>query len=213
MKISGGLKENGIVIGNTYDKYGSKNFIVQRIMKGFNASLSSLIEIAAPKSIHEIGCGEGYWVMQWNSRGISARGSDFSSQAINLARENARENKLSTTLFKQCNIYDVNSDNDSAELIVCCEVLEHLENPKDGLKALQEIVTDHLILSVPREPIWCALNMLRGKYLTKLGNTPGHLQHWSSMGFIKLISEYFDIVEVKHPLPWTMVLCRIKNRN
>ena len=63
-------------------------------MNGFNGTLSELVEKTAPKTIHEIGCGEGYWVMQWNRQGIDARGSDFSSQVIELARENAIENNL-----------------------------------------------------------------------------------------------------------------------
>lgn len=210
MKISGGLEEDGIVVGNAYDKYGSKNPIVQRLMKGFNDSLNSFVIQAEPKTIHEVGCGEGYWVMQWNNQGIEARGSDFSSQVIKIACENATDRNLSPNIFQQRSIYDVDANLDDAELIVCCEVLEHLEDPEEGLRALQRIVKKQVILSVPREPIWCALNMLRGKYLTKLGNTPGHIQHWSSSGFVKLVAQYFDIIEVKTPFPWTMVLCEMK---
>ena len=210
MKISGGIREDGIVVGNAYDKYGSRNPIVRWLMSGFSDSLSELVVKAAPKTIHEIGCGEGYWVMQWNRQGIDARGSDFSSQVIELARSNAVDNGLSPDVYKQRSIYDVESDHDSADLIVCCEVLEHLEHPEDGLQALQRVADKHVIVSVPREPIWCALNMVRGKYISKLGNTPGHIQHWSCSNFVKLVSQYFDIVEVKNPLPWTILLGRVK---
>ncbi len=40
------------------------------------------------------------------------------------------------------------------------------------------------------------------------GNTPGHLQHWSRAGFLRLVADYFEVVEVRTPLPWTMALCR-----
>jgi len=63
---------------------------------------------------------------------------------------------------------------------------------------------------VPREPIWRILNMARGKYWRALGNTPGHLQHWSRSGILGLLAEHFEIVEVRTPLPWTMVLCRAR---
>ena len=92
--------------------------------------------------------------------------------------------------------------------MVCCEVLEHLEDPEAGLQALQRVARNHLIISVPREPLWCALNMARGKYLTQWGNTPGHIQHWSKEKFIALVSNYFEVIESKSPLPWTMLLCR-----
>lgn len=208
MKISEGIKEDGIVIGNSYDKYGSKNPIVRKIMDGFDESLSELVAKSKPNQIHEIGCGEGYWVMQWRAQGIDARGSDFSSQVIDMAQKNALEESLSVDIFEQRSIYDVKKDRDSADLIVCCEVMEHLEHPEDGLRALQRIVKNYVILSVPREPIWCALNLLRGKYISNFGNTPGHIQHWSRSGFINLVENYFDIIEVKTPFPWTMLLCR-----
>src|SRR3546814_15329572 len=77
----------------------------------------------------------------------------------------------------------------------------------------RSILEKYLIISVPREPIWCALNIMRGKYLRSFGNTPGHIQHWSQKGFVRLISKYFDIVEIKKPFPWTMLLCRPKDCN
>lgn len=210
MKISGGLQQDGIVVGNSYDKYGSKNPVVRQIMKGFASSLSSLVAEVAPESIHEIGCGEGYWVIEWNKKGMEARGSDFSDKVIGLARENAKENKLSPSIFTSLSVYDVEPGRDTAELIVCCEVLEHLDDPEAGLLALQRVANNYVLLSVPREPLWCALNLMRGKYLANFGNTPGHLQHWSTNKFIDLVGRYFDIVKIEKPLPWTMLLCRVK---
>ena len=210
MKIAGGMQEDGIVVGNAYDKYGAKNPVVRWIMAGFSNALSELVAKVEPSTIHEIGCGEGYWVFDWNAQGIKARGSDFSEKVIALARENARERGLSSDAFTSRSIYDVEAGRDSADLIVCCEVLEHLEDPQAGLAALQRIATEYVIVSVPREPIWCALNMVRGKYLRNLGNTPGHIQHWSTDKFIDFVSQYFEIVEIRKPLPWTMLLCRVK---
>jgi 2-polyprenyl-3-methyl-5-hydroxy-6-metoxy-1,4-benzoquinol methylase len=207
VKISGGLKENGIVVGNAYDKYGSRNPVVRWMMNGFESALSDLVARAAPDAIHEIGCGEGYWVLRWNEQGITARGCDFSTQVIELARENATRREFSSSLFEARSIYNLESGRDSADLVVCCEVLEHLENPEAALKALQRVVGRYLIVSVPREPLWCTLNLARGKYLAQWGNTPGHIQHWSKGKFISLVSKYFDVIEVRSPLPWTMLLC------
>ena len=78
MKISNGLSEDGVIVGNAYDKYGSSNPVVQHIMRGFDAALTQLVRRAAPSSIHEIGCGEGYWVLRWLKEGLIASGSDFS---------------------------------------------------------------------------------------------------------------------------------------
>jgi 2-polyprenyl-3-methyl-5-hydroxy-6-metoxy-1,4-benzoquinol methylase len=208
IKIAGGAKENGVVVGNAYDKYGSKNPFVKWMMARFELTLSDFVVKAAPQSIHEIGCGEGYWVLQWNEKGMQTRGCDFSKQVIEIAKENAVNRGLSPLLFESRNIYDLDATQDHADLVVCCEVLEHLEDPAAGLEALQRIVGNHLIISVPREPLWCALNLARGKYITRWGNTPGHIQHWSKKEFIKLVSSYFEVMDVESPLPWTMLLCR-----
>lgn len=210
MKIAAGIKEGGIVVGNTFDKYGSRNPIVRWMMSGFNQSLSELVDKANPQTIHEIGCGEGFWVQQWNQKGINARGSDFSEKVIEIARENAIAHKIDPEVYTQRSIYDVETNQDSADLIVCCEVFEHLEQPEEALVALQRVVEKKIIISVPREPLWRVLNMARGKYISELGNTPGHLQHWSRPKLVEMVSQYFDIVEVKSPLPWTMLLAQTK---
>lgn len=208
IKVAGGVSENGVVVGNTYDKYGSQNWIVKRLMAGFESALSGLVERVAPQSIHEVGCGEGYWVLRWLEAGLQARGCDFSATAIDLARENAREHGRDAEAFRVKSIYDLEAGSDTADLVVCCEVLEHLDDPDAGMRALQRVVSGHLIVSVPREPLWCALNLARGKYLKSLGNTPGHVQHWSSRGFASWVSQYFEVLEMRSPLPWTMLLCR-----
>ena len=64
------------------------------------------------------------------------------------------------------------------------------------------------IVSVPREPLWRALNLGRLKYLRDLGNTPGHLQHWSRRSFLSFLERRLEVVAVRSPVPWTMALCR-----
>lgn len=213
MKMSMGKTECGIEIGNHYDKYKSTNILAKKLMQGFDVALSELIDKTTKTSIYDVGCGEGYWVLQWNKKGISTKGCDFSEQVIDLAKQNAIDAGENPEAFEVRSIYDLTPENIDAELICRCEVLEHLENPKEALKALQKVVNKYLIVSVPREPLWKVLNIFRCKYITNGGNTPGHIQAWSKAGFIKLISKYFEIIEVRSPLPWTMLLCRPYKKN
>lgn len=208
LKISGGLKENGIVVGNTYDKYGSSNPIERWLMKGFMTAMTELVNKVKPTSIHEVGCGEGYWTLKWLEKGIVACASDFSNEVIALAQANARSRNLPAESFKVCSINDLNPQVDAANLVVCCEVLEHLEKYDNGLLALQTITNPYLIISVPREPLWSVMNIVRGKYWRDWGNTPGHIQKWSQRQFVVLVSRYFEVLEVRSPIPWTLLLCR-----
>lgn len=208
MKISEGFKEDNVVAGNVYDKYGSSNPVARLLMHGFKRAMNALVKRVNPGSIHEVGCGEGFWALQWMEQGICVKASDFSRRVIELAKANARARNLPEEPFRVSSIYDLKPERDGADLIVCCEVLEHLERPEEGLEILQDIAGGYLILSVPDEPLWRVLNMLRGKYWREWGNTPGHVQHWSRYKFCALVSRYFEVVEMRSPLPWTMLLCR-----
>jgi hypothetical protein len=64
-------------------------------------------------------------------------------------------------------------------------------------------------VSVPREPLWRVLNLARGAYWTQLGNTPGHLNHWSRSAFVRLLLRHGEVVEARSPFPWTMLLVRV----
>jgi 2-polyprenyl-3-methyl-5-hydroxy-6-metoxy-1,4-benzoquinol methylase len=208
MEIVGGKTEDGIEVGNFFDKYNSRNPIVKIMMQSFARSLNSLVKITGAKDIHEVGCGEGYWLQEWATRGIKTQGSDFSQIAIDMAKQNLKSAKQSIDL-KVKGIYDLEIESDSATLIVCCEVLEHLDQPEKALEVLKRIARPYVILSVPNEPVWSILNMLRGKYWGSLGCTPGHIQKWSKEEFITLASKYFEVLEIRSPLPWTMLLGKV----
>jgi len=179
-------------------------------MAGFHNSIDKIVEQVDPNEIHEVGCGEGYWTIEYQRKKIEVRGSDFSSKVIDVAKINAENSGLNRDIFSVKSIYELDPEADSADLVVCCEVLEHLEYPKMALKSLERLSFNNLIISVPREPIWRILNLVRMKYVGQLGNTPGHIQHWSKSGFEKLVSNHFDIVETLAPFPWTMLHCRPK---
>ena len=207
VRIAGGLTEKGVVVGNTYDKYGSNNAIARWLMCRFERELQSLVKASGESVLHEIGCGEGYWTIQLARQGFTVRGSDFSQIAVSLARENAALHAVNIP-FSVKSIYDLDPSTDGAPLLVCCEVLEHLENARTALERLRFVAQRYLIVSVPCEPLWGILNMARGKYWSSLGNTPGHLQRWNRRQFTSLVSGFFEIVDSRTPLPWTMVLCR-----
>lgn len=193
MRVAGGKSEAGIVIGNTFDKYASTNPVVRRIMAGFSRALSDLVALARPRTIHEVGCGEGFWALRWMREGYAVKGTDFSREVIALAEENAVRAGLPADKFRTRSIYDIEAAEDGADLIVCSEVLEHLEEPERALGVLSEVAAHNIILTVPREPLWRILNAVRGSYLPQWGNTPGHVQHWSKRGFLELTEPFLQL--------------------
>ena len=106
MRLAKGATEDGIVIGNTTDKYQSSNPLVSRMMAAFTRSLEGFVNEVRPATIHEVGCGEGYWSIYFARREHNIRGSDFSSTVACLARENATAAGLDVD-FKVRSIYDL----------------------------------------------------------------------------------------------------------
>ena len=203
------IREQGIPVGNVYDKYATGNPIARRLVRNFTSNVLELVHASGARDIHEVGCGEGYLTEIIASLGVDRiRGSDMSEKMIAEARSRTAGSGL---VFESKNIYELGSD-DSAELVVCCEVLEHLDDPERALQVLALLNTEQYVFSVPREPIWRLLNLARGKYLGQFGNTPGHLQHWSAASFQSLIGRYFDVSERRSPLPWTILLCSRRER-
>jgi SAM-dependent methyltransferase len=193
--------------GNVYDKYGTRNPIERRLVGGFIASLEDLVARSGAREAHEVGCGEGELALRLARRGLRVRGTDASPEVIEEARRRAHAAGAEID-YRAAPIEELGPARDAAELIVCCEVLEHLLDPTDGLARVASLARPWLIVSVPREPLWRTLNLARLRYVSALGNTPGHVGHWSRAAFLGLLRSRVDVVAVRSPLPWTMALCR-----
>jgi 2-polyprenyl-3-methyl-5-hydroxy-6-metoxy-1,4-benzoquinol methylase len=193
--------------GNYYDKYRTRNPIARYLMRGFLDTFDALAARVPVTEGLEIGCGEGELSIRLARRGFRMRGCDISAEIIEEARLRARQADVDVA-FRAQSIEAIDVAAESAPFVVCCEVLEHLDDPARGVDILADLARPWLLASVPREPIWRMLNVARGKYLSQFGDTPGHVNHWGMRGFRDLLTRRFEIVEVRTPLPWTMALCK-----
>ena len=196
--------------GNVYDKYGTSNPISRRLVAGFMLDLDKLVDRTGAREAHEVGCGEGELSIRLARRGIRVRGTDAFPQVLKEARRRAAAASVEID-FETAPVEELRPEQDAAELVVCCEVLEHLDDPERALDVLAGLARPWLLASVPREPLWRALNLARLSYVGDLGNTPGHLNHWSKSDFVRFLTRRFEVIEVRSPTPWTMVLCRLQS--
>jgi 2-polyprenyl-3-methyl-5-hydroxy-6-metoxy-1,4-benzoquinol methylase len=203
------VSEDGIVTGNTYDKYGSTNPLVRRMMAGFEGALDELFARADPDSLLDVGCGEGVLVHKWAQRlGESRRvvGIDLEEESIQAGWSQRSAPNLEYRIMRAQNLPFADGEFD---LTTAIEVLEHVPDPEHTLSEMARCAQRHLLVSVPREPLWRMLNMARGAYWSELGNTPGHLNHWSRRSFVALLQRYGQVAEVRSPFPWTMLLVHV----
>lgn len=192
--------------GNTYDKYGTRNPVARRLMTGFETAVDELFARAAPATLLDVGCGEGVLTERWARRlGPERRvvGIDLDDPGLRVEWAARARPGLE---FRAGSATALDFATGEFDTVAAIEVLEHVDDPEAALGEIARVARRHLLLSVPREPVWRATNLARGAYVRSLGNTPGHVNHWSRSGFIELAARFGTVVESRSPFPWTMVL-------
>lgn len=191
---------------SNYQKHASANPLQRFLIENFYKQILRIIKPLKPKIILDVGCGEGFTLVKLKHAKIGEKfeGLDNLDEAIKLGK------KLYPQLnIKKGDIYSLPYKDNSFDLLICTEVLEHLKDPAKALSELKRVTSKYLILSVPNEPFFILANLFRGKYLRTFGNHPEHINHWTGRGFKKLLKNNgLKISTAKHPFPWTLILAR-----
>lgn len=192
---------------NFTGKYTEGGLIAKKLVDNYFKSVSKLLsKCETIEKTHEIGAGEGLSTQRLKSMVPFISASEFVNELVKKAQLNNPE----INIFQE-SVYELQYENDSVDLIFLLEVLEHLDYPKKALHEIKKVSSRYLILGVPREPLWRFLNMFRFKYLKDFGNTPGHLNHWSTRSIIRLVEQEFGpVIAVESPIPWTIILAEKK---
>lgn len=197
----------GVRTGNVYDKYASNHRIERVLMDRFLAVLENQLMRINPATVIEVGMGEGEIIQR-----LAALLPDATVAGIDLPDTDLvaswTENGLRAVAG---DAYGLPFADKCADLVMAIEVLEHLENPGAALKEMDRVGRNKFLFSVPLEPLWRIGNLVRGRYARELGNTPGHVQHFSRRNFVALIGDHFEVLQVMQPLPWTMILAVSKD--
>ena len=190
-------------------KYESGNPILQKLIARFHRRIVEIVAPLRPTTVLDAGCGEGYLARHLLDHlpGIRLTGVDVSAQAIERAKRRCPEGQFSVGTLEA-----LESGGRSFDLVVCSEVLEHLEDPRAALERLASLAAPHALLTVPWEPWFQLANLARGKYLSRLGNHPEHIQRWTRRGFERLARTRFDAHRVEVLFPWTLFYGTVRGR-
>lgn len=187
-----------------FEKHSSKNPLQKMLIENFYKNLIELSKPLKPNSILDVGCGEGITLNRLIGENIGKKleGIESSKLAIELSK------KINPNLnIKYGNIYSLPYKDGAFDLVICTEVLEHLDNPKKGISELTRVSSKYLLLTVPNEPWFTIQRILRGKNILHLGAHPEHVNHWTSQAFKRFLTKNnLKIKKIKLPFAWTMIL-------
>lgn len=192
---------------DNFRKHTSKNPIQKLLLWNFFRNLLILISKREVESILDVGCGEGFTLNRLKEKGIGKKleGLEYSKDAIALGKKTYPDIKIT-----QGSIYELPYKDNSFDLVLCTEVLEHLDEPEKALKELIRVSSKYLIISVPNEPFFMFAQLVRGKNWSRFGNDIEHVNHWTMFGFPKFVKQNsgsnIKILAKRFPFAWTMLL-------
>ena len=190
--------------GNLVDKYAAPNPAARMLVRRWRAALRDLLAEAAPDSVLDVGCGEGDLTAEWAAQlpGTEVLGVDVADVTRVPPGPNLAFRVIAPAPPLPCG-------DRAFDLVAAVESLEHMEDPEGALAEMARCARRHLLVSAPREPLWRALNLARGAHVRRLGDTPGHLRHFSAGALRALLRRHGAVVAERLPVPWTVALVRL----
>jgi SAM-dependent methyltransferase len=192
--------------GNVVHKEATKNPVERRMVDGFAAALQRALPLTATRVL-EVGCGEGRQLTVLGDRFPDADlvGLDLPDLELEEAWTGVESHMV------QASALQLPFADNTFDLVLALEVLEHLSDPPQALREISRVASDAVIVSVPWEPVWRFGNLARGRYVSALGNTPGHIQHFTRRGLLTAARRVLDVDLVLRPVPWTMIRGRARS--
>jgi len=192
------------VESSNYKKFQTQNPVIRGLIDRFFDRLMEAVEPLEVSSLLDAGCGEGESLARLGSAlPATTAAVDLSPKAVEFTRVRFPEIEVSCHSIDELPFGD-----DSFDLVLCLEVLEHISNPAPAAAELARVARGQVIVSVPHEPWFRVGSLLRGKYLRTLGNHPEHVNHWNRGSLRKFLERHFEVVSVRGSFPWLIAACR-----
>jgi len=187
-------------------KYLSPNPLVKLIVGKFLRDVNMMAQYAKCATVLDVGCGEGFIsrYLKAHNKNMFIQGLDISQRALQVAKYFDPHSDL-----LRASVYNIPCKDESFDIAVCCELLEHLIDPERAVLEAKRVSKRFVILSVPRDPYFRAANVLRLKYLRRLGSPPVHIWNWTEKRFLRLLRKHFKEYCARASTLWIVALCKV----
>lgn len=185
-------------------KYRRRSRIRRALIRRFVRRLHELVLDAGPvSSVLEIGIGEGFLSGYLSEKLPTVRFCGVDASAEALSRLQRLFPRIETRVGDACDLSGLEGPFD---LVLCAEVLEHLQEPTRALDAIASLRPRRALLTVPHEPFFRLSNLASGANVARWGNDPEHVQHFGPRSFRTLLSRRFDVLALTMSYPWLLAL-------
>lgn len=192
---------------SNYRKHMSDNPVQRMLIDRFHEKIEGIITDLRPQTLLDAGAGEGFVdeILLRAMPELQITGFDVLEDSVKLA---TMRNPRAT--FSTGDIYNIEHDDNSFDVVIALEVMEHLHEPDKALAELARVASEYVVLSVPHEPFFCLANAARGKNLDidPRGSDPDHRNFWSRSRFGEFVSREMDVVQLTGSFPWTICVGR-----
>lgn len=189
-------------------KYRNENPLQRLLIRRFVSKLHSLFLRACPaQRVLEIGAGEGFLSGYLSEKMPNVKFSTVELLEDEVARQRRKFPALDAHVGS---VYELGFLEGGYDIVMCCEVLEHVDEPERALRELRSKCKGdgHLLLTVPHEPFFMLSNLARGKNVSRFGNDIEHINHWGRRSFRRLLEREVRIEELHQSYPWLLALAR-----
>lgn len=175
----------------SYKVINTNNFTYRHLVSAINSQLKKPRE-----KILDIGCGAGTLCFYFASKGHMVTGIDISSKAIESCKKTANNLGLTNVSFKKTHFPEEISLNQTFDLVIFTEVIEHLNDDALALKKINSFLDRNGILILSTPSIYAPLNKLG--LTKKFDEEVGHLRRYSKPQLIKLLrNNGFRIIKIE----------------
>jgi len=188
-------------------EYQSTNPLTKKLIGNFYNKLGNIISnFDSNFRILEVGCGAGE-----SSRNIfnMLKGQYFEASEYDERYVKKLLELNIPYIISQEDVYKLHRKDNEFDCVILLEVMEHLIDYEAALKELFRVASRYVLISVPNDPAWRVLNIIRLKYLKDSGNTPGHINHWTPSKLKKILNNFGKVVKIETSLPWIISLTEV----
>lgn len=188
---------------SNYAKFQTANPVVRRLIDRFYGRVRASIGPPGPAAILDAGCGEGETLVRLaDLLGPRVVAVDLSPEAVEFTAR-----RLPAVEVSRASVYELGFGDDEFDLVLCLEVLEHLDDPDAAVAELARVCRGRLVVSVPHEPWFRLGSLLRGKYVSGLGNHPEHVNHFNPESLRALLAPRLEVLSLERSFPWLVAGC------